>query len=383
MEKDNNTELDTENKPKNVTPQGEEIYNENKPKNSYSPKKLLLFLGISLLLLGTISAVAILSNKDELEEANLATHSEDADLDSEHSEADHTYSDIDLTKLPLGDDKYTTSPKKGYVYSCQTSFNGGGAFTQGPWINTDNDTWDLTEKVEVDGSVEWPQATWSSEVDSNYRTIASKDLPTNHTTGTFPVSEEDDAYKYDRNPNSISSQTISFQVPKDPVLLLSPKCIGGEVGIATTGVLIFNAFDAAGRDAVATEVQDSCEGHPQAGSYYHYHGYSSCFIDKSDEGEHSELLGYAFDGFGIFGLKGEEGAHLSSDDLDECHGHTHKITWDGEEKEMYHYHMTYDFPYTVSCFRGDSSVEAQSSGEGGGSQQMQNMLPPRKEPARP
>jgi YHYH protein len=55
---------------------------------------------------------------------------------------------------------------------------------------------------------------------------------------------------------------------------------------------------------------------------------------------------------GIFGHYGDDGEVLTNDDLDECHGHTHEIEWDGATLEMYHYHATYEFPYTVGCFRG-------------------------------
>jgi hypothetical protein len=43
---------------------------------------------------------------------------------------------------------------------------------------------------------------------------------------------------------------------------------------------------------------------------------------------------------------------LSTADLDECHGDTHSITWDGAAVSLYHYHATADYPYTLSCFRG-------------------------------
>src|SRR4051812_10700722 len=56
---------------------------------------------------------------------------------------------VDIHKLPLGDKKYKTTPTKDYVYVCNTNFNGGGAFTNGPWIDEQNKTWDLSEKVQV------------------------------------------------------------------------------------------------------------------------------------------------------------------------------------------------------------------------------------------
>ncbi|MCA9332331.1 YHYH protein [Candidatus Saccharibacteria bacterium] len=325
-------------------------------------KKVLIFVVPAMFIIFVFSITYILLRHNKSDGQN----GKDLSINTEKVESDeHHVTTIDYTKLPLGDNKYSSSPKAGYVYSCQTSFNGGGAFQQGPWIDTESGTWDLTRKISVDGDVDWPDAFWNSDSNGEYRSIASADLPHGHRTGTFPIASSDDAYQYDRNPNSIAKQSIKFQVPLNPSRLSSPKCVGGEVGIATTGVLIFSAFDAGGRDAVATEVQDSCQGHPQAGSYYHYHGYSSCFKDDSGDGEHSSLLGYAFDGFGIFGLKGEGGVELSTKDLDECHGHTHVIDWNGESREIYHYHMTQDFPYTVSCYRGEPTVDGLSSGEGG------------------
>jgi len=43
---------------------------------------------------------------------------------------------------------------------------------------------------------------------------------------------------------------------------------------------------------------------------------------------------------------------LTTDDLDECHGITSQILLDGKLTTSYHYVMTQDFPYSVSCFRG-------------------------------
>ena len=270
-------------------------------------------------------------------------------------------SKVDPTKLPLGDNKYSTSAKKGYVYSCQTSFNGGGAFTDGPWIQ--GSTWDMTKKSTVDGSVSWPNAAFTISKSGSNRVFTSNGLPKSHTTGTFPISASDDAYQYDRNPNSIKTQSLTITLPADPVAAPSPSCVGGEVGIAVSGVPIFNGFDAGGRDAVAHEVQDSCGGHPQSSGMYHYHGPSGC-LSTGD----SELFGHAFDGFGIFSNL-ENGQSLSNDDLDECHGHSHEISWDGARKTMYHYHLTKEFPYTVGCFKGTKAVVGPLGGGGG--------LPPR------
>ena len=77
-----------------------------------------------------------------------------------------------------------------------------------------------------------------------------------------------------------------------------------------------------------------------------------------DEGTgHSPLVGYALDGFGIYGHRGEDGEVVTNEDLDECHGHTHEIEWDGQTVEMYHYHATWEFPYVVGCFHGTNAFQ--------------------------
>jgi len=276
---------------------------------------------------------------------------------------------LDVTHLTLGDNKTSTSPQRGYVYSCMTQFNGGGAQGTGNWINSDG-TWDLTKKIHVDGSVTWPHS-FTITLQGNDRVFSSNDLP-DHPTGTFPISQNDEAYQIDRNPNSIKEQSISFSIPAIPTVAVQPTCVGGEVGVLLSGVLIFSSFDAEGRDAVAHEVQDNCEGHPQESGYYHYHSLSDCIKDTTTG--HSALVGYAFDGFGIYGYYGEDGKELTDADLDECHGHTHPIEWNGQMVEMYHYHATREFPYVVGCFRGTPSVKALTP-NGGGNQQSGRQNP--------
>jgi hypothetical protein len=267
---------------------------------------------------------------------------------------------LDVTHLTLGDNKISSTPQRGYVFSCRSQFTGGGAQGTGSWMNGDG-TWDLTKKVTVDGSVSWPHE-FTITVQGDQRVFTGNDLP-DHQTGNFPVSPSDNAYQVDRNPNSIKAQNVSFSIPANPTLAAQPTCVGGEVGILLSGVVIFSSFDAEGRDAVAHEVQDHCDGHPQEGGYYHYHSLSSCIEDASTG--HSALVGYAFDGFGIYGYYGEDGKELTNADLDECHGHTHLIEWNGQMVEMYHYHATREFPYVVSCFRGAPSVKALTVQNGG------------------
>ncbi len=265
----------------------------------------------------------------------------------------HEGHDPDLTRLPLGDGKISDGPKRGFIWACRVDPNAGGAFRNGPWIHSDG-TYDFTKKAVVSGQVKWPSR-YAITLKGERRAFTTNDLPS-HATGTFPIPTTDEAYQYDRNPNSIRGQDFDFDLPANPTQALITSCVPGAVGILITGSVLFNALDAPGRDAVAHETQDACQGHPQDGGVYHYHSVSTCIDDKRLADGHSALVGYALDGFGIFGRYGEGGKLLSSADLDECHGHTHAIPWDGKVVVMYHYHATWDFPYTIGCMRGAYSM---------------------------
>jgi hypothetical protein len=271
---------------------------------------------------------------------------------------------VDETHLPVG--KTMTKPTVGGLWTCQTSFNGGGAFTTGPWFNDDG-TFAKTKKYTVDGSVSWPNASFKISKSGSQRVFTSNDLPIDHTTGTFPVVSTSNAYKVDRNPNSIKTQSLSLSVPLHPKAASVPSCVAGEVGILKSGVALFDAVDAGGRDAVAYEVQDSCDGHPQNTGEYHYHSVSSCVLTKLDAGTgRSNLVGYAYDGYGIYGPRDAHGNVLSSADLDVCHGITSKVRFNGKLQRIYHYVATADYPYTVGCFHGTSSLHGPTGGGGTG-----------------
>jgi len=203
-------------------------------------------------IIGIISLSLILASCNQAATQNGTT----TDTKESSSTTTNVSAGPDLTKLPLGDKKYSTSAKKGYIYMCNTRFDGGGAFAQGPWINSTAKTWDLTKKVSVDGNVSWSNATWKVSKDGETRMLVGNGLPVNHKTGTYPVASSDDAYQYDRNPNSIKSQTVNLSLPANPTVLGAAECVGGEVGIMLSGIPIFNGFDAGGRDAAAWEVQE-------------------------------------------------------------------------------------------------------------------------------
>ncbi len=259
---------------------------------------------------------------------------------------------VNPAAIPLGDGYVSTSPKKGYVDSCITNFPPqGGAAGDGPWINTANKTWDSVTKTAVQGTVSWPQASFSVAISGALRIITGNDLPIDHTTGTFPISPSDPAYAYDENPNTIIPQSISWSLPLNPVAAKTPHCTGGgPIGVLDDGVYLFNALDGEGRDAAAHEVLDSCQDHPQMAGMLHHHAVPSCILSQATG--RSTLVGYAADGYGIYVERNASGALLTNANLDRCHGKTSRVLWNGKEQRIYHYDATLEYPYTIGCYHG-------------------------------
>jgi hypothetical protein len=265
--------------------------------------------------------------------------------------------------LPLGDGKVTTAgPRRGHVYACRTGFipeggphRGGGAQAEEPWIH--GETYDLTAKATVDGRVRWRNARLHRSAGRRRLSFSGNGLPTWATTGRFPISPDDDAYTYDRNPNSIRAQRVRYSLPRHPRKAVRASCLsGGPIGTAKNGVAIFNALDAEDRDAIAHETQDSCGGHPQRLGIYHYHAIPSCLTRGESKRRASGLVGWALDGYPIFGPRGSGGKLLRNADLDACHGQTSKVFYEGRRQRIYHYNATLEYPYTLGCFRGTPST---------------------------
>ena len=201
--------------------------------------------------------------------------------------------------------------------------------------------------------------------------------------------------------------------------------IRGAVAFAVNGVPIFGPEDGPGGDAVAGQEgqyeEDRqhvwlglCHGHSGPGGEYHYHADANCVHWHPDEdqswrdyslessrtiNEHSGIVGFAFDGYPIYGFvgwdengevsemtssyrlkEGETGYNGIEDyeyiagmgDLDSCNGQ-YGATPDFPDG-IYHYHSTWTngegdlgFPYFILCYRGiaeNSNYESQENGGG-------------------
>jgi hypothetical protein len=269
---------------------------------------------------------------------------------------------VGLTHLPFGGIGETQIlvrnqgdplPDSLSLWLCGLPANGAGANNASDWTNADG-TWDYTKKPQVEGNVTWDHD-FNITLDGNgNRIITGNNLP-NHPTGVFPIQANTDAWNYDKNPNIISEQIINLSLPAIPQVATQSTCVGfGPAGFSLTGAAMYHGASTLGTDAAAHEILDRFGGHTDGTERYHYHFPAEDLQDHIHEHEsgHGALMGYLLDGFGIYGPQGENGEILTSSDLDECHGHTHPVLWDGQMMNLYHYHWTYDFPYNIGCYKG-------------------------------
>jgi hypothetical protein len=182
-----------------------------------------------------------------------------------------------------------------------------------------------------------------------FLTLKARNLP-NHPTARFPGF----------NPSYIQEFNRTYRLPLDPVP--NPKAVAmntsdrngalpmGGIGLAVNGVVFYNPFDAMMTDA--SSIMDYCCGHPSPDNRYHYHKYPICvntpFVDKGDA--HSEVIGFAFDGFPIYGPY--EAAGVMAKDSTSNPLNAFNACYDKERG--WHYHVTPGkFPYIIGGFFGN------------------------------
>jgi hypothetical protein len=193
--------------------------------------------------------------------------------------------------------------------------------------------------------------------DSTAMIMHTHGLP-NHPTGAFPSRGFSDGYA--GNPNSITEQNGTYYIPlnpkENPNHVVTTKDNSnhalpmGPIGVAINGVVFFNPFDAGSQDA--TDLMDRCCGHPNPDGQYHYHKYPICVNSPwADEGqEHSPLIGFAFDGFPVYGPY-ESKDVMAKDVTGE--GALNDFNMSYDDQRGWHYHVTPGkFPYIIGGYWG-------------------------------
>jgi len=130
------------------------------------------------------------------------------------------------------------------------------------------------------------------------------------------------------NPNVPSPQNFVAEFPRNPVQNTATPIYTylGPMGLWSNGVAIYNPCDGnkwdnttssftMGEDTTGTGWNrnaliyegvsfDDCLGHPDQSGTYHHHVNPKCLYNDADSTHHSPIIGYAFDGFPIYGAYG-------------------------------------------------------------------------------
>lgn len=117
----------------------------------------------------------------------------------------------------------------------------------------------------------------------------------------------------------------------------------GAIALAVNGIPVFNALNNRGEDALLAGELDQWGGHCGRADDYHYH------VVPEQLSSRAELpLGFALDGFAIYGKREPDGSALQV--LDNCNGHLY-----GDNS--YHYHASSQYPYSIGAFRGRVQID--------------------------
>jgi hypothetical protein len=160
----------------------------------------------------------------------------------------------------------------------------------------------------------------NSGTQTGYSGILSNVLTVSYTTTDVYVTANCipgyDIGPWAGNPNTPANRNFLFKITRTPVRNTGTLTnVGlGHVGIWKNGVSIFNALDGMTynnggvwhRDAYKFEGAsfDNCLGHPAPNGEYHHHIAPICLYNINDSTNHSPIIGFAFDGFPIYGNYG-------------------------------------------------------------------------------
>jgi len=171
----------------------------------------------------------------------------------------------------------------------------------------------------------------------------------------------------------LRDQNYSFTLPTTPEYSSTTTTNLGAIGVMLDGAVLYNPYEA-NKETVATHDNfsatangttasflDSCDGHPGPGGQYHYHGLPDCLVQYATTGGNTQttsvtsfsgsttapaaetnaaarrpvLLGFAFDGFGIYDNVAMDGKTIGVSSLDSCNGTFSPVP--GYPHGVYHY----------------------------------------------
>ncbi len=225
---------------------------------------------------------------------------------------------------------------------------------------------------------------WTSNVAVTYAngswTFTSDGLPsstfvaTNYAVPANPFAVSATGATIHSSSSVLTDQNYDYTLPLVPKYAKSTTTTNqGPIGFLLDGAALYNPYEAnhstvATADNFVTTVNgvsasflDDCDGHPGPGGQYHYHGLPACLVAYATSGVTEQvtsvsstngtattavsednvaarkpvILGFAFDGFGIYDNVAMNGSTVPVSALDACNGIFSPVP--GYPHGVYHY----------------------------------------------
>jgi len=202
---------------------------------------------------------------------------------------------------------------------------------------------------------------------------ASRFVATDYAVPSNPLDVSATGASVIASANVLSDQHYDYTLPLTPVYTKKVTSANqGPIGVLLDGAALYNPYEAnhstvatsdnfiASANGLSASFLDSCDGHPGPGGQYHYHGLPACLVSYAtggavtvtsvttisgtttsavDEGNAASrrpvILGFAFDGFGIYDNVAMNGRTVRVASLDACNGIFSPVP--GYPHGVYHY----------------------------------------------
>ncbi len=161
----------------------------------------------------------------------------------------------------------------------------------------------------------------------------------------------------------IAAPGYSSPVTLSPSRNLKPVSIDAALGVAVNGIPIYD-YTSQGEDdlykydpkadTLLTGELDICGGHAGRGDDYHYHVAPNCMMQAmKNKSNPAAIIGWAFDGYPIYGNNNPDGSAISKGALDACNGQPDPVFG-------MRYHTSVTPPYIIQCLDGNFDMSMAS-----------------------
>jgi hypothetical protein len=224
---------------------------------------------------------------------------------------------------------------------------------------------------------------WTSNVAVSYAngswTFTSNGLPssnfvaTNYAVPSNPFEVSAAGASIHSSASVLTDQNYDYTLPITPKYSKTTTITNqGPIGVLLDGAALYNPYEAnhstvatadnfvATVNGVSASFLDDCDGHPGPGGQYHYHGLPTCLVayatgsservasvtstsgattsavdEDNAAAKKPVVLGFAFDGYGIYDNVAMNGSTVPVSSLDACNGIFSAVP--GYPHGVYHY----------------------------------------------